>query len=169
MLPAGAILVIRRLNYFAKESVSDNWQALWPLLPAALISFLVIWADYSIANIQRSAVNTVGVKLSNYKYQVTFQGHWGFQYYMESLGYKAVDFGVKPSAGDAMVIPFNNTNLVVPKKDKFTLMGLIQEQPLGWLSVLKFGYAGFYSSLWGPLPFFIGEIPPEEFFVYTVK
>ena len=170
MLPAAAILVIRRINNSYKEPRSSkNWQVFWPLLPAALISFLVTWADFSLANSQRSAAYTIGNKLSDYKLPVTFQGHWGFQYYMEPLGYKAVDFRKEPSKGDIMIIPGNNTNTVWPNTDVFRLTGKIQEQPSGWLSVMKMGWSGFYSSVWGPLPFAVGEVSPEEFFVYMAE
>jgi len=32
----------------------------------------------------------------------------------------------------------------------------------------KSGAAGFYSATWGPVPFAIGELPPQEFFLLKV-
>jgi len=170
MLPAAAILVIRRINYFNKESqTSIRGQVLWPLFPAALISFLVTWADVSLANSQRSAANTIDVKLSDSQYPVTFQGHWGFQYYMESLGYKAADInGMRLSGDDIVIISLNNTNLFRPR-GRIIQTAKIQEQTLGWLSVMRKGWAGFYSSRWGPLPFAIGEVSPDEYIINLVK
>lgn len=167
MLPAAAILVIRRINCSYKEPrTSLRWPVvLWPLLPAALISFLVTGADFSLANSQRSAAHTIDEKLRDYQLPVTFQGHWGFQYYMEFLGYKAVDVRTEHSEGDIVIIPLDNSNLARPKGGLFTLTGQVQEQPLGWLSVMKKEWAGFYNSHRGPLPFAIGEVPPQRFLI----
>ena len=85
---------------------------------------------------------------------------------MVFLGYKAVDFRMGHSEGDIMVMPLNNTNTAWPNRDLLRWTGTVQEQPLGWLSVMIRGWAGFYSSVWGPLPFALGEVPPEEFLVY---
>jgi hypothetical protein len=176
MLPAVAILVIRRINYFDKES-NTSISAIWPLLPAALISFLVTWADVSLANNQRSAANTIGAKFNNYQYPVKFQGHWGFQYYMEALGFEAVDFREDHWKGDIMIIPRNNSNVILPQGKqsiwpqggRFILAETFQEKTLRWLSVTKSGGAGFYSSQLGPLPFAIGEVLPEEYAVFLAR
>ena len=89
ILPAASILVIRRINFYLKEPQTFfRSQFLWPLLPAVFISFLVAYADASWANSQRSAAQTINQKFADHKSDVMFQGHWGFQYYMESLGYK---------------------------------------------------------------------------------
>ena len=170
MLPAAAILAIRRADYFYKKPLTSlRRQFLWPLLPAALVSFMVTWADFSLANSQRSAAFSIGDELIGYQSPVTFQGHWGFQYYMESLGYKAVDFRVEPSSGNIMIVPINNTNTAWPNRDRFILTGKVEEQPLGWFSIMKKGWSGFYSSVWGPLPFAIGAVTPEKFAIFLVK
>lgn len=178
MLPAAAILVMRRLNYLNEESNTFfSRKAIWPLFPAALISILVTWADVSLANSQRSAANTMDVRFKAYQYPVKFQGHWGFQYYMEGMGYEAVDFRKEHSEGDIMIIPSNQSNTIWPQKnqgrwpqgDRFIPIEKFQEQTLRWLSVMRLGGAGFYSSQAGPLPFAMGEVPPEEYIVFKAK
>jgi 4-amino-4-deoxy-L-arabinose transferase-like glycosyltransferase len=178
MLPVAAILVIRRINYSNEESnTAIPRNAIWPLLPAVLISILVTWADVSLANSQRSAANTIYAKLKNYQYPVKFQGHWGFQYYMEELGYEAVDFRTEHSEGDIMIIPRNQSNTVWPQNnqarwpqgDRFIPIEKFQEQILRGLSVMRLGRAGFYSSQAGPLPFAIGEVTPEEYIIFQAK
>ncbi len=176
MLPAAAILVMRRINYFNREP-NSSISAIWPLFPAAVISLLVTWADVSLANNQRSAANTISAKLNNYQYPVKFQGHWGFQYYMEALGYQAVDFGEEHSPGDIMIIPRYQSNIVWPQGEqslwpqggRFIPTDKFQEKTLSWLSVMRLGGAGFYSSQAGPLPFAIGEVSPEEYIVFLAR
>jgi len=162
ILPAASILVIRRINFYLKEPQTFfRSQFLYPLLPAAFISFLVAYADASWANSQRSAAQTINKKFADHKSDVMFQGHWGFQYYMESLGYKPIDFKKAPE-GSIMIIPTNNTNLKQPNMSTFMQIDKVQKQTLSLLSL-----SGWYSSLRGPLPFAVGMTLPEDYIVYS--
>ena len=163
ILPAASILVIRRINFYLKEPQTFfRSQFLWPLLPAVFISFLVAYADASWANSQRSAAQTINQKFADDKSNVMFQGHWGFQYYMESLGYKPIDFKKAPE-GNIMIIPTNNTNLKQPNMRIFMQIDKVQKQTLSLLSL-----SGWYSSLRGPLPFALGMTLPEDYIVYSL-
>ena len=42
---------------------------------------------------KKKAANEIMAVYKNEKRQVWFQGHWGFQYYMESLGAIPLDYG----------------------------------------------------------------------------
>ena len=164
ILPAASILVIRRINFYLKEPQTFfRSQFLYPLLPAAFISFLVAYADASWANSQRSAAQTINQKFADHKSDVMFQGHWGFQYYMESLGYKPIDFKKAPE-GRIMIIPTNNTNLKQPNMSTFMQIDKVQKQTLSLLSL-----SGWYSSLQGPLPFVLGMTLPEDYIVYSLR
>ncbi len=168
ILPAASILVIRRINYSIKESQSSlRWQFLWPILPAALVSFLVAHADASWANSQRLVAQTITLKFD--KSPVRFQGHWGFQYYMESLGHKPVDFERGIPKGSIMIIPTNNTNTARPDMRFFIQTGKVQKQTLSLLSVMERDRSGWYSSLWGPLPFAISKGLAGEYIIYSTK
>jgi len=156
--------VIRRINFYLKEPQTFfRSQFLWPLLPAVFISFLVAYADASWANSQRSAAQTINQKFADDKSDVMFQGHWGFQYYMESLGYKPIDFKKAPE-GNTMIIPTNNTNLKQPNMRTFMQIDKVQKQTLSLLSL-----SGWYSSLRGPLPFVLGMTLPEDYIVYSLR
>ena len=164
ILPAASILVIRRINFYLKEPQNFfRFQFLWPLLPAVFISFLVVYADASWGNSQRLAAQTINQKFADHKSDVMFQGHWGFQYYMESLGYKPIDFKKAPE-GSIMIIPTNNTNLKQLNMRTFMQIDKVQKQTLSLLSL-----SGWYSSLRGPLPFVLGMTLPEDYIVYSLR
>jgi hypothetical protein len=169
MVPAAGILVMRRLDSMSRDwSQRPEWVAVVPLIPAACLALIVAWADYSLAGCQRTAATSIQRGLKGYAHAVWFQGHWGFQYYMEALGAKAIDFS-RPQIeeGDVVVVPFNNTNKAALAPDTFHLAATIQCMPLGFVSTVQKSLgAGFYSDRWGPLPFAAGRVMPEKFDVF---
>jgi 4-amino-4-deoxy-L-arabinose transferase-like glycosyltransferase len=172
MIPAAGILLARRLERRNKGKQRTNKRRiLWPMVPAAIIALLVCWADYTLANSARTVAKAIHEKFANQPGVLRFEGHWGFQYYMETAGGVAFDLE-SPVAypGDIIVIPMNNTNtcllpeelLIENKSFQFDLLPYIGTMclPLG---------AGFYSDLGGPLPFAIGTVEPETYLTFTVK
>src|SRR6185312_2258954 len=91
-----------------------------------------------------------------------FEGHWGFQYYMQQSGGTPVDFkssDLKP--GDILAVPSDNTNVRRPSPDAADLKGTIAVDRAGALDTMDSTTgAGFYSSGWGPLPFAFGHVAP---------
>ena len=100
-----------------------------------------------------------------------FQGHWGFQYYMQELGASPVDYKSSPvNPGDLVAIPSNNSNLIPPPVSKSTLLDTISADGSGFFATMDQATgAGFYSSVWGPLPFAFGHVPSEYVRVYELK
>src|SRR4029077_15897299 len=85
----------------------------WPLLPAALVSLLVTTADYKLANTARLASSDFQKRFQTEPGTVWFEGHWGFQYYMEQWRAKPVDQNERGIvSGDLLIIPVNNTNII---------------------------------------------------------
>ena len=102
---------------------------------------------------------------------VWFQGHWGFQYDMEALGAKALDIGKSHlTPGDLVIIPTTNTNLFPPPPNLTVTVGSIDIESSRWLSTMSLlTGAGFYSDIFGPLPFALGSIPAERFTVVEIR
>jgi len=132
--------------------------------------FIGLWisrADAELANSARTAAAICLEKTSGKESTVWFEGHWGFQYYMESRGAHPVDFN-DPQAhpGDFIVIPVNNIQLaaIAPQ---FIASSESFELPLrsGASTICRNLGAGFYSSYWGPLPYAFGPIPPERYVI----
>jgi 4-amino-4-deoxy-L-arabinose transferase-like glycosyltransferase len=169
MIPAAGILVARRLDRQAGTGVlGTRWREFLPLIPAACLALTVTWADFSLATCQRRAVSAISGELRGYPGTVWFQGHWGFQYYMELDGARAVDFS-RPAIqeDDVVVVPSNNANLADLAPQWFHPVAKHRCVPISWLGLMqkRLG-AGFYSDRWGPLPFAFGHVDPDEYTVF---
>lgn len=168
MAPAVAILVARRLeqNRFALPAGIKI-----AVVASAALSLLVAQADFQMANAARKGAEEISDKYSNLAGRLWIEGHWGFQFYMQSAGAWPLDFDhLHLAAGDRLVLAEQNSN-EFPISPKITVLEEVFSQPdFPWLTTLNVNFgAGFYSSLWGPLPFALGAIPPEKFFVYVLK
>jgi 4-amino-4-deoxy-L-arabinose transferase-like glycosyltransferase len=166
MAPAVSILVMRRIESHDGEARSSgSMRTLLPLVPALLVALLVTWADYRLADTARAAATEISRIYGRSSIALWFQGHWGFQYYMEKAGGRAIDIN-RPSLsiGDIMVIPGNNTNIYPPLQEMGIPLQTLRFSPSGFLSTMNGQVgAGFYSQIWGPLPFVFGRIPDESY------
>jgi 4-amino-4-deoxy-L-arabinose transferase-like glycosyltransferase len=171
MAPAVGIVLALRLDRGAgTERPGMSWQLLLPLAPAVLIALLVTRADYLLAQSSRSAAATIHRDFAGNPGSLWFQGHWGFQYYMESLGEKPLDFSSPRLApGDRVVVPSNNS-FVRPLPQEIAQLERVYAFPAGtWLATMNgLQGAGFYADAWGPLPFVFGSVPHEEYYILMV-
>jgi hypothetical protein len=89
---------------------------------------------------------------------------------MEQLGMTAVDFNhPELIAGDIVVVPPNNTNILPMPPKWSTVRETIMVPSSKWLATMdKHVGGGFYADVLGPLPFAIGSIRPEQFVIYDV-
>jgi hypothetical protein len=163
--PAASILLWRALD---RSGVSPA-KSYAGLVIALLVSLTVLAADTSLANASRSAARYMTDTYREKTGTLWFQGHWGFQYYMEAGGGKPIDlFKKRIRKNDIAVRPDNNTNLRLLKKNNWALL---EEKafpvfPLAATMIRAPASAGFYSSSWGPAPFVMG-ISQDE--LYVVK
>jgi hypothetical protein len=90
---------------------------------------------------------------------------------MQAKGARPVDFDhPEVAAGDFLAMPELNSNEVPMNPQKASLDRVFSVCDSSWFTTLneKVG-AGFYSSYWGPLPFAIGRVPPQQVSVYALK
>ena len=164
MLPAIALICCRRFQ----DCRVVSRKVYIPISMGLAIALLVAWGDSRFADVQREAAALIGQEYVSKGHPVWFMGHWGFQYYMEGQGAKPLETNRnKVRLGDYMVVPDTNTNIVKLNRGyqhvkTYSLpVGLLtttmREPPVG---------AGFYASVWGPLPFFIGPVPEEKFQIF---
>jgi len=167
LVPAVAILVARRLDQFPARIQS---RAIC-LAAGAALSLIVAGADCHFARATRELAAKVSIAYKQPAATLWFQGHWGFQYYMEQSGGAPVDFNssdLKP--GDIVAIPSDNTNLRRPNQGAADLIDTVTVDRPGALDTMgSTTGAGFYSSGWGPLPFAFGEVAPGYARVYQIK
>ena len=150
VVPVG-ILLARRLEAMHGRRVAPLMVA-WPLGAAVILAVAVTWADSAFAETARTGAQEVIHKYTPAPNRpVWFQGHWGFQYYMEQLGAKPVNVqnsGLVP--GDLVVVPTTNTNIYPMPREWVTVRGVIDVPGSRWLATMNSQIgAGFYADVFG--------------------
>src|SRR6266404_368484 len=168
MMPAVAILVLRRTEALRSDGRARSLNHLLiPIILSAAVAFLVTRADFVQA--QRDRQEAAQLCSSNSGHTVWFQGHWGFQYYMEAYGAKPIDKRKPVAVGDVMVIPLNNTNLAQPSAEWTPLRDVQKVEVESTMATMqKSSGAGFYTDVWGPMPFALRTAIPDEFAVFDI-
>jgi hypothetical protein len=182
MAPAVVILLIRQSSAAVAAAVTGGRglpilplrtaaATCWPLLPAALVSLLVTAADYKLADTARFASKSFQNRFRNEPGTVWFEGHWGFQYYMEHWKAKPLDrIERRIISGDVLIVPLSNTNVSPTPPVPTTGPPEQLNYPQSLLATMSPGMrAGFYSSKWGSLPWVFSRIPPEQYLIFRVK
>jgi len=167
LVPAVAILIARRLDQFPGR---HEPKAIC-LAAGAALSFVVVGADCTFAHAVRDLAQKVSSTYQQPSKPLWFQGHWGFQYYMQQWGGTPVDFNSSPiNPADVVAVPSDNTNLRRPSAGAADLISTITVIRTGALDTMDSTTGGgFYSSGWGPLPFALGHVAPEYARVYQIK
>ncbi|GFE62163.1 glycosyltransferase family 39 protein [Geobacter sp. AOG2] len=170
MAPVTGIIVMR----FLENQMGQTWQpdfkrVVVPLTCAWLVSMLVTWADFRLAESARTAARVIGRTYGGSAKPLWFQGHWGFQYYMEKNGGTAYDrkhSTIQP--GDLMVVAENNTNAFPEIIAQASPLQVLQFTPLSFLTTMNYNAgAGYYSSGFGPLPFLLDKGLDERYHIVS--
>jgi len=172
MAPAVGILISRRLAQRTQYSSKFDWTAFgFTFVPALSLSLLVTFADYRWASEMHNAVQRIRLYSSNAGQRLWFQGHWGFQYYMEQIGGKHLDFSASEMLpGDLLVSPSFGYGLTDLPNNYLETIEEIPTIPFPLLTVMNpFIGAGFYSSVVGPLPYAFGRVKPEKYWIDVVN
>ena len=165
---AAAVTGGRSLPILPLRTAAATW---WPILPAALVSLLITIGDYKLASTARIAASQFQQRFRNDPGTIWFEGHWGFQYYMQQWRAKPLDLeqhGLVP--GDMLIVPINNTN--VSRKPAAPTIGSFEEVNYAQFFATTMNReigAGFYSSKWGPLPWLVRSVPPERYLIFRIK
>jgi 4-amino-4-deoxy-L-arabinose transferase-like glycosyltransferase len=165
LLPAAvpaALLLVRALE--ARAGPRPLAALALPVALGLVAGLVVAQGDAALADSARRAAR----ELADREERVVFQGAWGFQLYMQQLGAERLRIdGMQLRPGDVVITPGTNTNLVALPAHVVEPLA-VAEFPSGRLAATlsKERGAGFYASLWGPLPFVFGPVPPER---YTVE
>ena len=171
MAPAVGILIARGLEQKGPlERKAWMWGAAFCLILSAGLALLVARADYLLAVAVRKSAQEVCAQCQPADGTLWFQGHWGFQFYMEADGARPLDIKhsfLKP--GDNLALPANNT-ILRPNLSRMISRGtLFVSGPRLLATWSQSAGAGFYASIWGPLPFAFGPISPESVSVYILE
>jgi 4-amino-4-deoxy-L-arabinose transferase-like glycosyltransferase len=164
LVPAMGILLARRLEQ-NKTGLTFGMKSGFVL--AGGLSLLVAQSDCLQAVAVSRSAKQVCANNSASRGRIWFQGHWGFQYYMQTAGAAAINFNhLNLQPGDLVVTPSLNTNLRLIDPKKTTLLE-VETMPVGFCLATGSAAlgAGFYDASEGPLPFAFGFVPPEMVFV----
>jgi len=136
----------------------------WLGLAAGLtLSLCVAYSDIRLANSGRAAAQRIAPEKREGR--TWFSGHWGFQYYMEARGAKPIDMrNPDVRRGDTVVTPMNGSNRIQIGGRGAYIDESFEVPVCRWLTTMRAECgAGFYSDLWGPLPFVFGPAPAERY------
>jgi 4-amino-4-deoxy-L-arabinose transferase-like glycosyltransferase len=143
--------------------------AAWSVIALLPISLAVAHADEQLARSARDASEIIRQKAQGQI--VWFQGHWGFQYYMQQWGARPLDArSTVCMPGEILVAPANNSNPYPVPAGAISEIGRLELWQPRWLGTLdlKLG-AGFYSDISGPLPFAFGVGSADRYEVYRIE
>jgi hypothetical protein len=173
IVPPTAILLVRRLEAM-RGNLLTTGRMVWPLIPAVAISLSLAVADYQLASSARTAAGQIVAGYKPAGHQLWFEGHGGFQYYMEMAGGQPIDVersSLQP--GDFVVIPKLGGRVSLPPG----AVGWVESQvfvfnPIYcWMNLMggsSGGMAGFYGANFGPVPFAFGKLTPQYYFILKV-
>lgn len=168
MAPAVGILMLRRWHARAPATRTGILPA---LALSATLALGVARADFLLATANHENVAQVANTYANENRALWFFGHWGFQYYMQSAGARPVDTrSPQLNPADLVALPLRNTNVPQPDTNAAAYEHTFS-QPIGIPIATQNPLlgAGFYASLWGPLPFAFGWPPVEQVDIYRIK
>jgi hypothetical protein len=172
MAPAVGILLARRLEQKVLKGRNTRPRgAAIGLAAGAALALLVTRADFCLALAVRQSAQQVCAGYGRGPGTLWYQGHWGFQFYMDAMGALPLDIRrSRLKSGDFLVVPQNNTSLYLVNPEMVTLRETIAVFGPHWLTTWnRAPGAGFYASTFGPLPFAFGPVPPENVSLYALQ
>lgn len=167
MAPAVAILAVR-----AARSDDGRYVLRYGVTAAAAgLSLFVAWGDMSWNRTVRDTATMFNDGFRGNPSRIYFQGHWGFQHYADPAVMQPLDLEQTViRAGDVLITPRNNSvGARLPEQYRAQSETVLVGEGRSASTMLGGFGVGFYSDLFGPLPFRIGPAPPELYFVTQVS
>jgi 4-amino-4-deoxy-L-arabinose transferase-like glycosyltransferase len=169
MAPAVGILLVRHLEQIEFVGIKTRPRFIFICtMISAIFSLMIAHADFLYAKSVRASVEKTIARYGQAQ-TLWFEGHWGFQFYMEKFGAKALDLANSSlKSGDNLAVPLNNSNLYSPKPEMAMRREILTDSQNNFIATMnKTSGAGFYGSLFGPLPFAFGPVGSERVAVLT--
>ncbi len=186
LLPAAPALGILAAQCTSSSSVRERFLLLACLVVGATISLAVLHGDYFNAESGRQA----GVRADAILHEGAavqpagklFQGHLGFQWYLEAAGFEHIVIADTPASGHLFAslseYGFRNGDVCVVKEDAAIInlntpdcriLEAVESSDARWsVTMNPRARAGFYTAYMGELPYYFGNSEPEKVVVYQV-
>ena len=172
LIPATGILLARRLGKIRQAPHPRFATSIAIALSlSGLMSLWIARADTELANTARSTAFRIHGRTHDRGGTLWFIGHWGFQYYMESLGAHPLDWlNPQVNGGDFVAVPYNNLWVDDKSNDFLGDREQFRVQLSSHASTIcpELG-AGFYDSHWGLLPYVVGRIPAGHYSIVRLS
>jgi hypothetical protein len=178
--PAVGIALARMLDH---KPNGARWRPVCAVVATAFVSILVLIGDTQYANGQRNGARASAEVVADTEGGRWFQGHWGFQFYMEQLGFRhvsfeGVDLGGRDAQTDLTKLGFAPGDVCVVKSDDW-MVDLNQDDcerlaelggAMQWTAhtMESTAGAGFYDARFGELPYFLGLGKTVQYTTYRV-
>lgn len=167
MIPPAAIVLVRRMDERA-------WAFPYFFLALGIslvVALMAAQADFQFADSARNAAFEIEQQLALKSNNIAFEGHWGFQYYMEKLGAKPLQqYPMTLVSNEMIVLPVGNSVLFKLPVDRVEGYSQYKCQASKWMAVMNAALgAGYYSDGWGPAPFIFRSPPFESYYIFRVK
>jgi hypothetical protein len=143
-----------------------RWTSRTAIARSAAIALLVASADFDLAVGYRAMAEGIHTKYGGKGGRLFFEGQWGLQYYFERYGHQRMDDRALFFApGDRLVMRGVRGRLRPYRVSGFEpgrFVGVTEEvieyrSHVPITAMTRDTGAGFYSNLWGPLPFSWGK------------
>jgi 4-amino-4-deoxy-L-arabinose transferase-like glycosyltransferase len=143
-----------------------RWTSRAAILLSAVLALLVASADFDLAVGYRAMAEGIHAKYGSMGGRLFFEGQWGLQYYFERHGDRRMnDRELFFAPGDRLVMrgvregmaPYPVSGSVPGRFIGVTQEVLEYRSHVPITAMTHETGAGFYSSLWGPLPFSWGK------------
>jgi len=160
-LPAIAILLLGEAQRTAAAKNAERYLLL-PIAFGAVIALVVAQADYALARSTWIAAKDLAPVARSWNGPACFIGFWGFQQYMESEGVRKASFPVSTLNPGTLVVHQQShdappdTGVRILERRQYPVSALASTQSLERGS-------GFYSDVFGPVPFVFGQAPAYQF------
>lgn len=171
--PAAAVIVARTMS---RRSGRRMTVALAVTAAAGVVlGVAILRADANFAGLGRRAVAELVAPNVAAGHRVWFTPHWGFQWYAERAGGRAVSLDPPyPEPGD-LVVTSLNTEQAGPVLDmlrryrRLSHVARLEDREPGGRLMSQQGGAGFYSNAWGYLPWVWNDEPLDVFDLWRVE
>jgi hypothetical protein len=177
MAPALAILLVRRWEERlprqkdAPLSRRAGVCLVLAAIAAAVFSLALVKADCNVARVERDVTCGLYKKYERPGRTVWFEGHGGYQFYLEKLGARPLDMA-RPQIGpeDVVIVPNCAPGVSTPNLNVVTVIDAVKYQPNRFYSTSEPSLgAAFYEAVRGPLPYAAGHPKADYCFVFAVK
>jgi hypothetical protein len=168
-----ALLLARSLEPRAARVTRTAWLAGATIVALAL-SIALLEADRVPGDFHRRVIADLGAQAQREHRPVRFAGAWGFQYYAQRAGMTRLDVrAANVAPGDLILQPYFVANNELPS----ALTGRLAQAasipapaPAFNLHTMNLhAGAGFYSSVYGPVPFFPAYLPADGVIAWIVR